>query len=188
MATGMATGDTDTIILQATQRLGYPSLRENQYKAVFSFLNGNDVFVILPTGSGKSLCFAVLPFAFDALHGRVGSIVIVISPLIALMKDQVTALNAKGVSAACVSSDVDDRIQRERVLRGEVQIIFIGPEMLMRNTTWREMLRTPVYQSNLVAFVIDEVHCVTKWGDYFRQEFKNLGAIEERTPYSVIAL
>ena len=81
MATGMATGDTDTIILQATQRLGYPSLRENQYKAVFSFLNGNDVFVILPTGSGKSLCFAVLRFAFDALHGRVGSIVIVISPL-----------------------------------------------------------------------------------------------------------
>lgn len=58
---------------------------------------------------------------------------------------------------------MDDRIQRERVLRGEVQIIFIGPEMLMRNTTWREMLRTPVYQSNLVAFVIDEVHCVTKW-------------------------
>ena len=92
MATGMATGDTDTIILQATQRLGYPSLRENQYKAVFSFLNGNDVFVILPTGSGKSLCFAVLRFAFDDLHGRVGSIVIVISPLIALMKDQVSLL------------------------------------------------------------------------------------------------
>ena len=58
---------------------------------------------------------------------------------------------------------MDDRIQRERVLRGEVQIIFIGPEMLMQNTTWREMLRTPVYQSNLVAFVIDEVHCVTIW-------------------------
>lgn len=58
---------------------------------------------------------------------------------------------------------MDDRGQREKVLGGEVQIVYIGPEMLLLNTTWREMLRTPVYKSNLVAFVVDEVHCVTKW-------------------------
>ena len=72
------------------------------------------------------------------------------------MIPQVTALNSKGVSAAYISSETDD-------LRGGVQIVFIGPESLLQNTTWREMLRTPVYKSNLVAFVADEVHCVPKW-------------------------
>ena len=85
----MASNDLDAIILKACVKLGYPLLRENQLKAVKSFMQGNDVFLILPTGSGKSLCFSVLPFAFDYLYGRVGSIVIVVSPLIALMKDQV---------------------------------------------------------------------------------------------------
>ena len=103
---------------------------------------------------------------------------------------------------------MDDRGQREKVLRGEVQIVYIGPEMLLLNTTWREMLRTPVYKSNLVAFVVDEVHCVTKWlvypstsffkcglimhthvhfcrGDYFRQEFRNLGAVRSLIPSHV---
>ena len=65
-----------------------------------SFVNGNDVFVILPTGSGKLLCFAVLPFVFDSLYGRVGSIAIVISPLLALMKDQVSSCNARAALTA----------------------------------------------------------------------------------------
>ena len=81
--------DLDAIIVRAGQKLGYSSLRENQLQAVRSFMEGNDVFVILPTGSGKSLCFSVLPIAFDFLFERVVSIVIVVSPLIALMKDQV---------------------------------------------------------------------------------------------------
>ena len=79
------------------------------------------------------------------------------------MTPQVTALNSKGVSAAYISSETDDRAQCKAILRGEVQIVFIGPESLLQNTTWREMLRTPVYKSNLVAFVVDEVHCVPKW-------------------------
>ncbi|KAL5483863.1 hypothetical protein EMCRGX_G020281 [Ephydatia muelleri] len=182
----MASNDLDAIILKACVKLGYPLLRENQLKAVKSFMQGNDVFLILPTGSGKSLCFSVLPFAFDYLYGRVGSIVIVVSPLIALMKDQVTtALNSKGVSAAYISSETDDRAQCEAILRGEVQIVFIGPESLLQNTTWREMLKTPVYKSNLVAFVVDEVHCVPKWGDFFRQEFRNLGAVRSLIPSHV---
>ena len=79
-------------VYQAAQKLGYPTLRPNQHKAIKSFMEGHDVFISLPTGCGKSLCFSVLPYAFDYLYRRVGSIVIVISPLIDLMKDQVRDL------------------------------------------------------------------------------------------------
>ena len=76
-------------IARASGRLGFSSLRPQQKHAVTSFLQGKDVFVSLPTGSGKSLCFAILPFAFEELYGRKGSIAIVVSPLISLMKNQV---------------------------------------------------------------------------------------------------
>ena len=126
--------------------------------------------------------FLRLPFAFDDLFQRDGSIVVVLSPLIALMKDQVcirtlaeiitlhvtctsffftqvAALNAKGVPAAYLSSDTKDRGQQERILRGQVKILYIGPELLML-PQWREMLRTPVCKENLVAYVIDEVYYI----------------------------
>ena len=77
----------------ASERLGYSSLKSQQKRAITSFLEGNDVFVSLPTGSGKSLCFALLPFAFDDFLRREGSIAIVVSPLISLMKDQVGFLS-----------------------------------------------------------------------------------------------
>ena len=84
--------DLDSVIQSASLALGYPQLRSKQYDAVKSFLEGNDVFVVLPTGSGKSLCYSLLPLAFNTLLGRESSIVIVISPLKALMKDQVLML------------------------------------------------------------------------------------------------
>ena len=84
--------DLDSVIQSASLALGYPQLRSKQYDAVKSFLEGNDVFVVLPTGSGKSLCYSLLPLAFNTLLGRESSIVIVISLLKALMKDQVLML------------------------------------------------------------------------------------------------
>ena len=101
--------DIEAAIVCASERLGYTSIRPNQYKAVRSFMDHKDVFISLPTGSGKSFCFAVLPLAFDNLYQRVGSIVIVVSPLIALMKDQVQ----------------DDRIARA-FCSGVLYIVFIG--------------------------------------------------------------
>ena len=80
---------TKEAIEKACKRLGFQDLRSAQEEVVLNFLEGRDVFVSLPTGHGKSLCFAILPFAFDELLQRSGSIVIVVSPLIALMKDQV---------------------------------------------------------------------------------------------------
>ena len=91
-SSSVADVNLDSIILQSGQRLGYASIRLNQLNAIKSFMEGNDIFVILPTGSGKSLCFTVLPFAFDCLYQRDSSIVIVVSPLIALMKDQVRSM------------------------------------------------------------------------------------------------
>ena len=82
--------ELESAIMQASQQLGYATIRPDQNTAIKSFMEGRDVFICLPTGSGKSLCFSVLPYAFDYLHKRVGSIVIVVSPLIALMKDQVS--------------------------------------------------------------------------------------------------
>ena len=90
----MASDNLDAVILRAGARLGYTAIRPNQHKAVKSFIEGSDVFISLPTGSGKSFCYSVLPFIFDDLYQRVGSIVIVVSPLIALMKDQVCRLHA----------------------------------------------------------------------------------------------
>ena len=98
----------ESSIDKASKRLGFLSLRSQQKRAIASFLEGNDVFVSLPTGSGKSLCFALLPFAFDNFLDKKGSIAIVVSPLISLMKDQVyitrtrTAMHLSSLSPAAV--------------------------------------------------------------------------------------
>ena len=86
-------GPIEESILHAARRLGYHDLREHQLNAAKKFLQGNDVFVSLPTGNGKSLIYAVLPFAFDHLRSSEGSIVVVISPLLSQMKDQVRDIN-----------------------------------------------------------------------------------------------
>ena len=103
----MAEGSKDlrTIIDEAAASLGYTSLKEEQKKALFSFVTGRDVFVSLPTGYGKSLCYALLPFIFDVKRGLVEkkSVVMVVSPLIALMKDQSSSFTRRGITAGYVS-------------------------------------------------------------------------------------
>ena len=94
---------------RAAEKLGYTKLRPNQEKVVEYFVQGRDVFVGLPTGSGKSLCYCILPTVFDMLRGSNGlSIVVVVSPLIALMKDQVRTMKEKGMSAVYVGDLRDD--------------------------------------------------------------------------------
>ena len=88
----MSTLLIDGVIARASERLGYSTLRPNQYKVIKSFLEGTDVFVTLPTGSGEFLCYAI--FAFDDMYSHVGSIALIVSPLKALMKDQVSPLVA----------------------------------------------------------------------------------------------
>ena len=105
----MATCMTQSLLeiaRSAAGTLGYTSLKPEQESAIVSFLAGNDVFVSLPTGYGKTLCYAALPYAFDQLRATCkSSIVIVVSPLIALMKDQVTGYGARGLKIGCITGE-----------------------------------------------------------------------------------
>ena len=145
--------------------LGYPSLKEKQLLVITEFLSGRDVFAALPTGYGKSLCYSCLPPVFDKLRQSQGSIAIVVSPLLALMKDQVESLRRRGVSAAYVASGGDAACEEMKagVVKGKYQLVFISPEQLIENKRFRCMCQEECYQNRLIALVIDEAHCVKKW-------------------------
>ena len=131
-----------------------------------SFVEGRDVFVSLPTGYGKSLCYALLPAIFN-MRNRLTektSICLIVSPLIALMKDQSVLFAQKGITAAFVSDkETTDKETRRRIRRGECQLVFISPEALFLTAEWRGMLSSDLYRRYLVGFIVDEAHCVKKW-------------------------
>ena len=163
MSSVFAGDDVNRAIAIAASCLGYAQLRPEQKKAVREFVNGSDVFVSLPTGSGKSLCYAVLPAVFDILHHSdcSAAMVIVVSPLISLMKDQVAAFQKKGVKAAHITPSDSETLLS--VMAADFQLIYISPETLLTDHEWRDVLRSPLFQKNLVGLVIDEAHCVKKW-------------------------
>ena len=148
-------------VWDAATALGFTSLKPEQEEAITQFTLGRDVFVALPTGNGKSLCYYCLPYVFDSVRKVENkSIVLVISPLVALMKDQVTHCRSRGLTADFVSSVPDDQDMRKAVYGGKYQIVFISTESLFTGRRWREMLKDEPYRSNLIAFVVDEAHCV----------------------------
>ena len=139
--------------------LGYSELRSQQKDAIKAFVAAHDVFISLPTGFGKSLIYALL---FDKLRCKLkpSSIVIVICPLNALMKDQVERFKSLGIQAAYVG---DQSLDTAAFLTGDVKLIFISPESLNRGSLWRDVISSDVYEQNVVAFVIDEAHLVKNW-------------------------
>ena len=161
----MSSGETDYSIFveQAATSVGYV-LKQEQANAIKHFVIGNDVFISLPTGYGKSLCFLLLPRVFDLLKAVPGKfIILVVSPLPALMKDQVSSANALGLSAAMISDRESTPISMKNdIKKGNYQIIFISPEALFVSIEWRNVLSSDVFQNNLVGFVVDEAHCVKK--------------------------
>ena len=159
----LTTEDVNAAIAGSVRDLGYSSLKEEQKLVIANFLDGSDVFVALPTGYGKSLCYVCLPGAFDRLRSaEKTSIVVIVSPLVALMKDQVALYSSKGVSAAYISRETDYEMARG-VTEGRYQLVYFSPESLLCSRKWRETLTEEPYASNLVAFVVDEAHCVKKW-------------------------
>ena len=157
----MATEAVTKVIEECAQKMGYESLKRQQKEAIFWFVQKRDVFVTLPTGFGKSICYGCLPMVFDLIKQRKGSIVVVISPLIALMKDQVATFLSRGVSA--VRAGDCDINTSQKIMDGEYQLIFFSPEAILCRQKWRKMLLTELYQERLIGLVIDEAHCVKKW-------------------------
>lgn len=152
---------------------GYSSFRALQREICEATLAGHDVFALLPTGGGKSLCFQLPALARPGLT-------LVISPLIALMKDQVDALQASGVAATFLNStlDADEARSRLRGLhRGEYKLLYVAPERLMLEG-WQENLQ----KWNITCLAIDEAHCVSEWGHDFRPEFRQLAKLRTALP------
>jgi ATP-dependent DNA helicase RecQ len=152
---------------------GYPEFRPLQRDIIETSLAGRDVFALLPTGGGKSLCFQI-----PALH-RTG-LTIVVSPLIALMKDQVDQLQAAGVAATFLNSTLSSAEARSRLAglhRNEWRLLYVAPERLMLDN-WQENLKA----WNVAAIAIDEAHCVSEWGHDFRPEYRQIAKLRELLP------
>ncbi len=152
---------------------GYDRFRGDQAEIIDTLSGGQDALVLMPTGGGKSLCYQIPAL----IRPGVG---IVVSPLIALMKDQVDAAAALGIRAACLNSTLGFREQQwieEQLTRGELDLLYIAPERLLTD----RMLEL-LGNAELALFAIDEAHCVSQWGHDFRPEYQQLSILHERFP------
>ena len=155
------------------QIFGYERFRGRQREIIDSVAGGANALVLMPTGGGKSLCYQI-PALLRTGTG------IVISPLIALMRDQVEALKANGVAAAVLNSSLDAQARRQveqDLLAGHLDLLYIAPEGLLR-----EPVLDLLGRCTLALFAIDEAHCVSQWGHDFRPEYLQLGILRERFP------
>ena len=158
---------------------GYDSFRPLQEEIIRHILDGNDALVLMPTGGGKSICYQ-LPALL-----REGTAVVV-SPLISLMKDQVEALCANGISAGALNSSNDETENaalRRACMEGRLKLLYISPEKLLAEANY--LLR----DMHISLFAIDEAHCISQWGHDFRPEYAQMGILHQQFPHvPIIAL
>lgn len=166
-----------SIQTQALQLLksvyGYDAFRPQQASIIDDVVSGKDCFVLMPTGGGKSLCYQI-----PALM-RPGTAVVV-SPLIALMQDQVTALKANGVSAAYYNSSLDYEAADQVMMQlhnGQLDLLYVSPERLLNTHFLQTLQSLPI-----ALFAIDEAHCISQWGHDFRPEYAQMGRLRDLFP------
>jgi len=177
-----ASGETNVVMDGAIREVirrywGFDALRPLQAEAISAAVQGRDALVVLPTGGGKSLCYQA-----PALLRETPTLVV--SPLIALMKDQVDGLLSRGVSAAFFNSSLtaSDRHRVEQGIRAhEYKLVFVAPERFASPAFVRL-----VWESGIAAVAIDEAHCISHWGHDFREDYRNLGALKEWLPDAAI--
>ncbi len=157
---------------------GYDSFRPLQERAIDAILAGRDLLTVLPTGGGKSLCYQLPTLLMEG-------VTVVISPLLALMHDQVVALRANGIAAAMLSSMQDRQESREieRALqRGEIKLLYVAPERFAS-----DYFLSLLHRIKLNFFVIDEAHCVSEWGHEFREDYRRLDLLKKSFPAIPVA-
>ena len=157
---------------------GHTSFREQQEEVIDAILNHQDLLMILPTGGGKSLCYQLPSLLMSG-------VTVVISPLLALMHDQVVALKSNGISAAMLSSMQsieESKLIEQQLRQNQIKLLYVAPERLMN-----EYFLTFLLDLNINFFVVDEAHCVSEWGHEFREHYRMLSQLKISFPNTTIA-
>ena len=167
-------------------RFRMKGFRHNQLQAINATLAGQDAFVLMPTGGGKSLCYQ-LPAVVRT--GRTRGVTIVVSPLLSLMQDQVDHMKALGIQAVAFNGECSSEYKRqvmsafnERSPEHFVELLYVTPEMVNKNAAFNNAMQTLYRRGKFARLVIDEAHCVSQWGHDFRPDYKTLGQIRTKFP------
>jgi ATP-dependent DNA helicase RecQ len=170
------TGATPEAILDSV--FGFPAFRPGQREIVDRLIEGTNTLSVMPTGAGKSICYQLPALIADRLT-------VVISPLVALMDDQVAGLRANGVEAACIHSNRPREANVadwQRVQDGTIRLLYLSPERLMT-----ERMLAALQALDPAMFVVDEAHCISKWGFSFRPEYEALSGLREQFPGATLS-